>query len=399
MSHKTIGEMAVHCSPDFDALFCVWLLKKFGEERFPGVSRAKIIAWPAGKPPEGLSAEEWLSQKRVLAVDVGLGVLDHHHPQLKEMNESSADLVAQAIGRIHYKPLQNLLVFCRLQDRYGKGYKTHGDDFLGMITFLNMLRGWNLMYPADPAKVVEFGCAALDGIFAMEFDRFQAAEDAKHAVVQEVVMTDRGQKRLVRVAYVESKSTKVDEALRRGSGPDGKPCQVCIVHNPVNKQTRFVAERNLDLKWALLRLRVLDAWYRRVSLENVSIDYLTSAGAIEEVPGLYSAFPNLILNGSLTNPTAEPLAIFPDRLLAIVCEALVNALPGDQPCTKDKGCSKERCPFFAIRLRRCGDYRRQRWEAYQQQRQASTEAEQPGKVIHLDERKEAKKEGKKAEKA
>lgn len=43
-----------------DEIAAIWILRKFGEEKFPGVSKAPIEFWNnGGNTPDGRSADEY----------------------------------------------------------------------------------------------------------------------------------------------------------------------------------------------------------------------------------------------------------------------------------------------------------------------------------------------------
>ncbi len=349
MARKTIASIAVHKSPDVDAGLCVWLLRRWGKKHHPGVEKAGIIAWPAGKAPE-MDAEKWRTDKGVLPVDVGHGIFDHHNPDLREHNKSSADLIAGNIGVILDGSFRNLLEFCRMQDSTGKGYNTNGDDNARMISLVNMINGWNMLYPDDPGKVIDLICEALDGIYAMEEDWFQAQKDIKGARFKKVKI---GRENYLVVSVVSA--TNLIGKLIRAEAKKEKMNAISIIDNPVLEQTRIIAPRNIDLKWVTLYLRVLEAWYTKADLneEQWRIDYLTGFDTLPEIPAFHFAFQNLILNRSPKNPDAPRMKIFPKYLLDIVTEALEGKLPGDQPCSKGDHCAKRHCPFYRASLKMC----------------------------------------------
>lgn len=377
MARKTFGEIASHFCPDIDSAICCWLLKKWGGSHFPGIAKAKLIFWPAGPAPE-MSAEKWRIEKGVLAVDVGHGIYDHHNPELSRHNQCSADLVAQAIGRILDPALQGILEVCRLQDSSAKGYKTYGDKKARMFNLINLINGWNLLYPESPEKVIDLAGQSLEAIYAMEEDTLQAEKDFRHLKEKEAKMSNGDS---VIVAYIVSSTRQIDRVIREEMAGAKKPV-ICVVDNPRLEQTRIIAPRNIDLRWVAVRLRLLEAWFAKAKLSEVAlrIDSLTALGTHPEIPAFHFAFPNLILNRSPKNPLAPRMRIFPEKLLGVVVEALENRLPQNQPCSEDKPCLKGRCPYYLGKLRKCGEYRKRRWEEYQARK---TREAKSGDTPHL----------------
>ena len=394
MARKTVDTQAVHYSPDFDCGVCRFLLVEFGRQHFPGIESSKIIAWDAGPAPEGMTAEQWRYERGVLATDVGCGLLDNHNPQFKDMGVSSADLVAQAIARFQDPTLKNILDFCRIQDLEGKGFDTERKNYLSMITVLNQIRGWNLLYPDDPEKVVNLMVDAIRGIYAMEKDRLDAFSDFEEAEIREIELGGDG--RLIRVARIVSESTKADDASRMG-GPENDPkrrCSVAIVYNPRRKWTRIISTRDIDLTAVYLRLVIMEAMYTKTDLVNNNIERLTQLGSVPEVDHIYFAKSNLILNGSFTRPHAKTMEIYPNRQMDVVCAALELRVPAGMECAGDKPCVKQDCLFFDLRLDACHEYRDQRYRDFlkrkEQKEAEEAAAKKKAPVVPIEELKHRK---------
>ncbi|HUW21663.1 MAG TPA: chromate resistance protein ChrB domain-containing protein [Candidatus Bathyarchaeia archaeon] len=66
-----MNKIITHVNPDLDAIFSVWLVKRF----LPGWEKAKVCFVRAGQTLDNLAAD---SVPGVLHVDVGMGELDHH---------------------------------------------------------------------------------------------------------------------------------------------------------------------------------------------------------------------------------------------------------------------------------------------------------------------------------
>src|SRR3989338_5691125 len=75
-----------------DTLAAIFILKKFGEEKFPGIKEAKIDFWQA--VPTGETTES-LDKKGVVLFDLGGGRFDHHG---RKPQTTASDLVADFLG-------------------------------------------------------------------------------------------------------------------------------------------------------------------------------------------------------------------------------------------------------------------------------------------------------------
>jgi len=108
-----IKQIVVHRGPHLDELAAVWLLRKLGEKLFPGVSKAKIVAWGAKELAEVGSSEIALT-KGILLVGIGGGMFDDHlRDGQSKRTECAATLVAKSLdilgNPLYTKLLGNVL--------------------------------------------------------------------------------------------------------------------------------------------------------------------------------------------------------------------------------------------------------------------------------------------------
>ena len=78
--------------PQADTILAIFLLKKFGKEKYPEIEKAKIEVW--NSLPKN-AASESLSKKGFFLIDIGGGKFDHH---FKEKRRSSPYLCRCAPG-------------------------------------------------------------------------------------------------------------------------------------------------------------------------------------------------------------------------------------------------------------------------------------------------------------
>ncbi|NUM35677.1 MAG: hypothetical protein HUU50_14110 [Candidatus Brocadiae bacterium] len=147
-----------HEYPDLDAMLCCYLLQQYGEKRYPGISKAKLCFYPAGRLPDNKTPEE-LEKEGILAVDIGGGKLDTHPDGItlekEKLTLSASNLVAQDLGVENKESLKDILEFTRLQDSAGQSLRSKnpidhttalpniirgalihfGNNFLGMTQF------------------------------------------------------------------------------------------------------------------------------------------------------------------------------------------------------------------------------------------------------------------------
>src|SRR5215469_15580839 len=81
--------IVTHMSPDWDAITSVWLLKKY----LSGWQTAEVKFVPAGQRLGGYAARtdaiEKIGEDELIHVDTGLGPLDHHQTQDKNVSAAS----------------------------------------------------------------------------------------------------------------------------------------------------------------------------------------------------------------------------------------------------------------------------------------------------------------------
>ncbi|MBD3165559.1 hypothetical protein GF324_03090, partial [bacterium] len=93
--------LLTHVHPDLDALLALYLLRKHGEEKFPGVKDAKLDFVSANELPGGAMPKD-LEAEGILAVDTGGGRFDNHPNEATSNQEKwdtcASELVAKSLG-------------------------------------------------------------------------------------------------------------------------------------------------------------------------------------------------------------------------------------------------------------------------------------------------------------
>ncbi|MEI6597187.1 MAG: hypothetical protein WCL13_03190 [bacterium] len=116
-----VKKILIPNKPHLDPIAAIYLLKKYGQEKFPGIASAEIIFWENSHDPTPEDINKFIVEK-VLSIDIGGGMFDHHEgPE----QETASSLVAINLG-IEKKPeLTALLNYVReddlegLHNRYG----------------------------------------------------------------------------------------------------------------------------------------------------------------------------------------------------------------------------------------------------------------------------------------
>ncbi|MFK7969547.1 MAG: hypothetical protein AB8F95_04225 [Bacteroidia bacterium] len=158
--------LLTHESPDLDSILSVHLMRRFGEERYEGVSTADIQFASANALPDGKTADE-LEQEGILCLDIGGGRFDTH-PNSESDNKhkrdrSAADLVAEDLGVIYDENWAALVEYARLQDT--TGHSLHSKDFVHHLTSLHtILLGLDILHKGNSLGKMEAGISIVENI-------------------------------------------------------------------------------------------------------------------------------------------------------------------------------------------------------------------------------------------
>lgn len=185
--------LVTHEHPDLDALLSLWLLRRFGEERYPGITQVPVQFFPAGVLPDDLPPEVLERDRGILAVDTGGGRLDTHSRagvvDRARQNTCAAMLVAKDLGVASHPSLDKLLRFVTLQELEGRSIASH-DPIDHLVALPNLVRGLHLLYPQAPERVLEQVFTLFDAMRVTEDEWTQALADASLGLRQ--VLADSG---------------------------------------------------------------------------------------------------------------------------------------------------------------------------------------------------------------
>lgn len=169
---RAIKTIVSHEFPDLDSILSIYLLRKYGNQKYPGVENAKLEFYPAGVLPGGKTPEE-LEGDGILAVDTGGGRLDTHSVE-NEVDDSKIDkcastLIAEDLDLDRLSELEQILTFSRLQDVEGRSIQSK-DVVDHAFSLPNIIAGFNLIAERYERTVRDVG-RLLDAIIAAEKER------------------------------------------------------------------------------------------------------------------------------------------------------------------------------------------------------------------------------------
>ncbi|HEB84656.1 MAG TPA: hypothetical protein ENI92_06595, partial [Bacteroidetes bacterium] len=162
-----VRKLLTHAHPDLDACLSAYLLRRHGEELFPGVGRAEVIFTSADRMPENRTALD-LEADGVLTVDTGGGRFDTH-PTAEEDNAEkwatcAAALVAEALGVRSRPEYRFLLHFVVAHDARGQSL-TSRDSAHHLMAPPSLLEGLHRLV-GDDGGVLETAMDLIDGLAA-----------------------------------------------------------------------------------------------------------------------------------------------------------------------------------------------------------------------------------------
>ncbi|HET9946787.1 MAG TPA: hypothetical protein VFQ63_01875 [Patescibacteria group bacterium] len=166
--------VVTHCSPDWDAITSVWIIKRF----LQNWEHAKIVFVPAGERIKGSRANETqktieqIGEDEVIHVDTGLGPLDHH--QTSEMSVCGAsrtwDYVKQQKADAGERWLMKADAIERIVsiivgiDHFQEVYWDNPSADYHEFSLLGILEGLKYQKPNEDEFYTLFGMECLDAL-------------------------------------------------------------------------------------------------------------------------------------------------------------------------------------------------------------------------------------------
>lgn len=234
-----------------DTLAAIFLLKKFGEEIYPGIKTASIAIWQV--VPEGENSES-LEKKGYLLIDMGGGRYDHH---TKLKGATASLLVASDLGVVEKPALSKLLEYARRDDLFGRG--TISEDPIDRAFGLSaLIYNLNKSCVGKPERVVEIIMPVLAGHFNEEVRRTEElpkefAEARESGKVRTIDARQRDKK--LSVILIESDNGSLAGYLRSMAGGRFNIVVQKMSTGHVNILTRPTKRPDLRSLVCLIRVR------------------------------------------------------------------------------------------------------------------------------------------------
>ncbi|MBM3331647.1 hypothetical protein FJY68_07335 [candidate division WOR-3 bacterium] len=336
-----------HERPHIDEIVAIWLLRRFGEQRFPGISTAAVTFTSLRKLAEaGLKPEEY-EAKGTLLLGIGGGRFDEH-PTLEEgrkAGDCATTLVAKELGVSEDPSLAKILRFVRAADVEGNASPF---DISYVVKLLHP------RHPDDPHRVIEWALVAIEAKYQEQLRFFTVVKpefDTK-AKVEEIAV---GKKRL-RIVSIDSDEDGIHKYAR---SEYGARAAVVIQRRAAGNVAIFGNKQaGVDLREAAKLIRLAEREAKRRDPSPSDDPRLLEEGY---APGaeewFYHRQGQMLLNGSLTQADVPATRLSLERITELV-KVGVDPARVKPLCESTGRCLGEVCDWYAWSLARCVKLRR-----------------------------------------
>jgi len=282
---KKVNTIVVHQNPHLDEIVAVWFLRNFGEEKFPGVSEAKLTTW--GRKELSRTTPEMCAMSGTLLVGLGGGMFDDHQDD-GVRKDCAAGLVAKYLGLDKLGKLKKLI-----NDTYLADAKCEGELYSKAEEVKNLNRYW--VGSIDVERLYAQVEPAILAIVARQEEYLEAKKVFYKAYKQEV-----GPAAIVAVDKLDNRQF---QCVARNMGGN------VIVQRNADGLTQIFGFDDLQMDWLAARIRKHELYASQIKPRHfLSGEYLASAGTVPEVPHWHLDRNNL-LNGSESFTDVPPSGI------------------------------------------------------------------------------------------
>lgn len=327
-----INKILIPNKPHLDPIAAVYLLKKYGEDAFPGIKNANIIFWDKSSAPTETEISKFKDDK-VLIVDIGGCEFDHHNKN-NGGAETTASLVASYLG-IELKPeLNALLNYIREDDLEGL-HNRFGDLAYLIKCFYKQNK--------SSEKVVELGLKLID-YFQISQINWHSKVKAEYESKIKIYKVKRGDKKL-KIGIAES-----DNSQLANYGLTMANLSV-VVQKHSNGQVMILTNKfhrvNLKEIVAAIRMRELELAGYGKTIDPAKLQFEGHSALIPN--WFYHRSLNAFLNGSEALNKAEPTRLKLSEIASFVWNGLSTEHSEYCDCNQE-GLT---CPFVKYGFSKC----------------------------------------------
>lgn len=347
---KRFESIITHERPHLDEIVGIWLLRKFGEEKFPGISAAEVTFWSIGGgiPDPDLRSAEDCERDGVLLIGVGGGRFDEH-PIIngeRKQDECVATLVAKAIGIDDDPSFEKILKFVANNDLRGVEQPF---DLARLVKLLHQL------YPDNPEKVMEWTMTGLEAKYReqSQFWNSTKQEFERTAEVEEIP-GPRG--KVLKMVSFASDDEQMSKFALSVSG--GRAAIIIQKRSSGNVQIFTNKQFGLTLYDIAQMIRLVEQQAKGRVL-TTEWKMLSSEGTVEGAEEWYFFHAGqMLLNGSLTAKNVPPTKLSIEQIKEIVRIGINRDAfePKRASDCKQRVCTStwnNPCPWYIWGLHRC----------------------------------------------
>jgi hypothetical protein len=335
-----------HERPHLDEIVAIWLLRKFGEKRFPGVASATVSFTTLRKLAEaGLKPEDYEEQGTLL-LGIGGGRFDEH-PTIQEerkADDCAATLVAKELGVSDDPSLAKILRFVRAADVQGNASPF---DISYVVKLLHA------RYPEDPDRAIEWALVAVEAKYQEQVRFFTVVKpefDAKARVEEATI----GRRRL-RMVVIDSDEDGIHKYARSEFG--ARAAVVVQRRSTGNVAVFGNKQAGVNLIEAAKLIRLAEREAKGLKFAHDEERLLAEGYAPGAEEWFYHKQGQMLLNGSLTQADVPATRLSLDRIAELV---KIGIDPGRlKPLCESTGrCLGDVCDWYPWELARCVKLRR-----------------------------------------
>ncbi len=298
--------------PQPDTIAAIFLLKKFGQDAYPGIREA-VVEIRQMLPEDKTS--EILEQEGYVLIDIGGGRFDHHNQRDKT---TATQLVATHLGVLDDPALVKIFEYTRRDDMFGKGTVSEDpiDRAFGLSALIQHL---NRSLMGQPDRVVKITIPFFTAHYNEESRRTkelpQEFEKQKANGKISVIKIKQREKKLS-VIFLESDHTGMAGFLRSQNGGRFDVVVQRMNGGYVNILTRPTKRPDLRSLVALIRIREAELQHLIIEKDVRMLMRAARHKLIKE--WYYDMATNTLQNGGLNPKEIPPTKIPWDEFPRIV---------------------------------------------------------------------------------
>lgn len=337
-----------HERPHFDEYLAIFLLKKFGENKFPGIRMASIVYWNYGDGNGERSVDDY-EKEGMLFIGVGGGRFDEHSPigGERKQGECAATLVAKALGIADDLSLEKILKFALNNDIKAA---SHPFDIAYITKVMHQ------KYPNDSDIVMNWVMTGLEAKYEEQNNFFnEAKKEFERMAKIENISGPRGVLRMVTIVSDDEQISKFARSAYGGN--------TAIV---IQKKTSGNVQIYTDKRYGLVLYDVaqmlrLSEQKAKGKIATKDWKVLASDGAVAGAEEWhFHSVGQMLLNGSLT-ATRVPATKIPLEQIQEIVRIGIN--PNAFEPRFSSRCKRgicavslikgDKCPWHEFGLQRC----------------------------------------------